>query len=139
MAAMHPLAEAMHENYLAALQRVTVLGPGGESTRLGPWRLLDAGLDFDYFNIAAVTAAAPDADLAIEAAIAWFRAREKPFRFIFRNDADERLIEAAALVGFEMGETEPAMLALPFDNSGGERGLVRALQRAGCFAAGTQA
>lgn len=112
---MHELAAAMHKNYLAALANITVLGPAGEAARVGPWLLLDAGDDFDYFNIAAV-AADPIVDPgdAVETAIRWFGAREKPFRFVFRDDADRALVAAAQRLGFATAESEPAMLLPAF-------------------------
>ncbi len=103
-------AAAIHENYLAALGRVTVLGPGAHTERRGPWLLLDAGLDFDFFNVAALTAETSDPVGAIVEAVGWFAARAKPFRFIFRDRQDRAAIEHARARGFLVGEAEPAML-----------------------------
>ncbi len=106
----------MHANYLAALGRVTVLGPGGHTEESGPWLLLDAGLDFDFFNIAALAAEATDPGRDIAEAVAWFGARGKPFRFIFRDSDDRPAIEHARARGFILGEDEPAMLLESLDH-----------------------
>ena len=118
----------IHENYLAALERVTVLGPGGETQRLGPWLLLDAGLDFDYYNIAALArpaAAGASSASAIQQAIGWFDVREKPFRLILRDPADRPLIEAAFAAGFQVEDREPAMLLESLDGVSPAPGALR--------------
>ena len=109
-------AEAMHANYLAALQRITVLGSGGHAEQLPPWVLLDAGLDFDFFNIAAVREHVGDPTAAITGAAGWFDRREKPFRFMLRDTADAALTEAAEAQGFQIDpyDREPAMLLRDF-------------------------
>jgi GNAT superfamily N-acetyltransferase len=106
------LLAQMHENYLVALERITVAGAGGTSERVGPWTLLDAGRDFDFFNVAAISAPAADPRDAVEEACGWFDARERPFRFVLRDPLDAPLIAAARSLGFgpDEGSYEPAML-----------------------------
>jgi GNAT superfamily N-acetyltransferase len=108
----HPLANAMHENYVAALQRVTLPGVGGASIQAGPWTLLDAGSEFDLFNVAAVTGPAGDPAESLQVAIRWFAGRERPFRFVLREGIDTGLIGAALELGYKEDSIgpEPAML-----------------------------
>ncbi len=109
----HPLAPAMHANYLAALQRITALGPGGASASQGPWLFLDAGLDFDYFNIAALTKPSRSPVAALAAPQAWFAGRGQPFRLVLRDDTDAGVARQARRAGFEDDACEPAMLLHP--------------------------
>ena len=112
----HRYAEAMHDNYVAALRRITVLGSGGRAEHLPPWVLLDAGLDFDFFNIAAVREKVQDPAAAIACAAEWFDRREKPFRFVLRDTVDVDLVQAAEAQGFRIDphDREPAMLLRDF-------------------------
>ncbi|MFN0145217.1 MAG: GNAT family N-acetyltransferase [Dehalococcoidia bacterium] len=108
-------ADAMHTNYVTALQQITVLGSGGRAELAPPWVLLDAGLDFDFFNIATVRGAVEDPAAAVAHAAEWFDSHEKPFRFILRDAADAALVAAAEVCGFRVDphEREPAMLLRP--------------------------
>ena len=111
----HPQSTPMHKNYLAALQRITGLGPGGAAATEGAWLLMDAGLEFDYFNIAARLDKPDGSQPSLDVPLGWFGERKRPFRLILRDDRDSELIRIAREHGFADDANEPAMFLKRLD------------------------
>jgi len=107
------LNEAIHENMLRALLRVGSLTERSAAERIGPWLLIDAGVDEPRFNAAVPAGPIPHPADAIELAEAWFATRSALFRFHLR-DTETALLDEVRRRGFEEVDGEPAM-SLPLD------------------------
>jgi ribosomal protein S18 acetylase RimI-like enzyme len=104
------LLAAIHQNYLVALTRIGTLAPGSSTRLLGCWRLVDAAVESEEFNVAAARRRPRDAQAAVGRAIEWFGGRHAPFRFVLRSGEDAALEEAALARHFQQSGTTPAML-----------------------------
>ncbi len=107
-AADSALNDAIHQNLLRAMLRIGSLTERSAAARVGPWLLIDAGVDEPRFNVALTAGPISDVAGAVALAEAWFAARSAPFRFHLR-DADWELADAVRDRGFEVVESEPSM------------------------------
>ena len=103
--------DLIFENYVFSLGRISELGPGGYSERVGPWLCIDAGLGESAFNVAVLVGGlGQGASRTLELAQRWFDERQLNSRFDLRSWVDGELIAAAALAGYAHWWTEPALL-----------------------------
>lgn len=111
MRMMVPVAglDPAHANAIAALERVTALGPRGEAMRLGPWAIVHAGPEYPDFNRALLSGHAGDPAEAIRAVAAHFRGRGSGYRLVLRRHLDREVLAAAIAAGFVQVACEPAM------------------------------
>ena len=102
------LNDAIHQNMLRALLRVGSLTERSAAEHVGPWLVIDAGVDEPRFNAAVPAEVILDIPAAIDLADNWFLARGVPFRFHLRN-TDEALLQEVRQRGFQEVDSEPAM------------------------------
>jgi len=102
------LDDAIHRNMLRALLRVGSLTDRSAAEHVGPWLVIDAGVDEPRFNAAVPAEGIVDTPAAIQLAVDWFAARAVPFRFHLR-DSDEALLGEVRRRGFVEVDSEPAM------------------------------
>lgn len=122
-----PIDEAMHANVLRARLRLGSLTDRAKAERVGPWLLIDAGVDVPRFNLALAAAPIDDPVSAIAAAAEWFEARSADFCMTLRDSHERQVIEAAKAAGFVSVEQEPSMLfdsLPPVDDAAVPGGLV---------------
>ena len=109
----HTRDEAMHQNLLRALLRLGSLTDRAKAERVGPWLLIDAGVDMARFNIAVAAEVIDDPITAIKLATDWFEGRAASFCVVARDPHEADMIESAKSLGFTEVEREPAMLLEP--------------------------
>ncbi|MGE5595058.1 MAG: GNAT family N-acetyltransferase [Hyphomicrobiales bacterium] len=102
------IADEMFANYVAALARIAELGPGAEGAEVGPFRVMEAGVENPLFNVVVATARASGTDIA--AVEGWYRARDAGFRVVVREPVDRELIGLLRARGYTPREREPGML-----------------------------
>ena len=106
--AVELVAEAIHENFLAACTRVGALSERSAVARRGPWLLVDTGdPTFRVADAASALEHASEADLDV--AIDWFEARDAGPRFRLREPHDDALIARLKERGFDSEYIEPAL------------------------------
>ncbi|HKS92940.1 MAG TPA: GNAT family N-acetyltransferase [Tepidiformaceae bacterium] len=106
---MDSTMDGMHANMLRAVQRIGHLTERSATAEVGPWLLIDAGVDMARFNQAFVAASLDEPAAAVAQALAWFDARNSEPTFHLRDPMDGALAGALAPHGFEAIESEPAM------------------------------
>jgi GNAT superfamily N-acetyltransferase len=108
--AVAALAHAAHMNAIAALERVTALGPGGEAAHVGPWAIVHAGPGYPDFNRALVACPEGMTAGALGVVADYFRSRGSGYRLVLRRSGDGSVLAEAAAAGFRQVASEPAMV-----------------------------
>ncbi|MCC7363854.1 MAG: GNAT family N-acetyltransferase [Dehalococcoidia bacterium] len=103
-------ADAIHENYIAALALVAAVGPHSELARYGDLLLIDAGMDEPSLNTAVLVPGAANAAFYLAMAERWFAARRQPIRVIAREGLDQELAQAALEAGYQEWFREPGLV-----------------------------
>ena len=104
------LHQAIHENFLASIDRVGFISERSAVERIGPWLLVDTGeARFRGADSASAVFSATKEDL--DTAMDWFAARGARPRFRLREPHDDHLIANLKALGFEAEESEPALHA----------------------------